>query len=119
MTEFWLNHFNVYIHKNEQEPYLLASYEQDAILPHALGRFEDLLDAVAESPAMEMYLDNWESIGPDSKAAGRVAQVQKMQPDGKIAQRAADKGINENYGRELMELHTLGVGGRVYAAGCD
>jgi uncharacterized protein (DUF1800 family) len=57
-----------------------------------------------------MYLDNWESIGPDSQAAGRVAQVQKARPGGKIAQRLP-KGINENYGRELMELHTLGVGG--------
>lgn len=110
MTEFWLNHFNVYLRKNGQEPYLLASYEQDAILPHALGRFEDLLDAVAESPAMEMYLDNWESIGPDSKAAQRVSQIQKARPDGKMAQKLP-KGINENYGRELMELHTLGVGG--------
>ncbi len=110
MTEFWLNHFNVYLRKNEQEPYFLAEYEQDAILPHALGRFEDLLDATAESPAMLMYLDNWESIGPDSKAAGRVAAVQKARPDGKLAQRLP-KGINENYGRELMELHTLGVGG--------
>ena len=110
MTEFWLNHFNVYLRKNEQEPYFLASYEQDAILPHALGRFEDLLDAVAESPAMEMYLDNWESIGPDSLAAKRIAAVQKARPDGKVVQKLP-KGINENYGRELMELHTLGVNG--------
>jgi uncharacterized protein (DUF1800 family) len=110
MTEFWLNHFNVYLRKNEQEPYLLPEYERETILPHALGRFEDLLVATAESPAMLMYLDNWESIGPDSVAAGRVAQVQKARPDGKIAQ-GLPKGINENYGRELMELHTLGVGG--------
>jgi uncharacterized protein (DUF1800 family) len=110
MTEFWLNHFNVYLHKNEQEPYLLPEYEQEAILPHALGRFEDLLVATAESPAMLMYLDNWESVGPGSQAAGRVAVVQKMRPDGKVAQKLP-KGINENYGRELMELHTLGVGG--------
>jgi uncharacterized protein (DUF1800 family) len=110
MTEFWLNHFNVYLHKNEQEPYLLPTYEQEAILPHALGRFEDLLVATAESPAMLMYLDNWESIGPNSVAAGRVAVVQKIRPDGKVAQKLP-KGINENYGRELMELHTLGVGG--------
>jgi uncharacterized protein (DUF1800 family) len=110
MTEFWLNHFNVYLHKNEQEPYLLPEYEQEAILPHALGRFEDLLVATAESPAMLMYLDNWESVGPGSQAAGRVAVAQKMRPDGKVAQKLP-KGINENYGRELMELHTLGVGG--------
>jgi uncharacterized protein (DUF1800 family) len=110
MTEFWLNHFNVYLRKNEAEPYLLAGYEQKTILPHALGKFEDLLVATAESPAMLMYLDNWESIGPDSAAAGRVAAVQKARPEGKIAQRLP-KGINENYARELMELHTLGVGG--------
>jgi uncharacterized protein (DUF1800 family) len=110
MTEFWLNHFNVYLRKNEQEPYMLPAYVQDAVLPHALGKFEDLLVATAKSPAMLMYLDNWESIGPDSQAAGRVAAIQKARPDGKIAQRLP-KGINENYGRELMELHTLGVGG--------
>ena len=70
MTEFWLNHFNVYLRKNQQEPYLLPAYEQQAILPHALGKFEDLLVATAKSPAMLMYLDNWESVGPDSMAAG-------------------------------------------------
>ena len=110
MTEFWLNHFNVYLRKNEQEPYMLPGYVQDAILPHALGKFEDLLVATAKSPAMLMYLDNWESIGPDSQAAGKVAAVQAARPNGKIAQKLP-KGINENYGRELMELHTLGVGG--------
>ena len=70
MTEFWLNHFNVYLRKNEQEPYMLPAYEQETVLPHALGKFEDLLVATAKSPAMLMYLDNWESIGPDSVAAG-------------------------------------------------
>ena len=110
MTEFWLNHFNVYLRKNEQEPYMLPAYVQDAILPHALGKFEDLLVATAKSPAMLMYLDNWESLGPDSVAAGKVAAIQQARPNGKIAQKLL-KGINENYGRELMELHTLGVGG--------
>jgi len=110
MTEFWLNHFNVYLRKNEQEPYMLAAYEQDAVLPHALGKFEDLLVATAKSPAMLMYLDNWESIGPNSVAAGNIAAVQKARPNGKVVQKLP-KGINENYGRELMELHTLGVGG--------
>jgi uncharacterized protein (DUF1800 family) len=110
MTEFWLNHFNVYLRKNEQEPYMLPAYVQDAVLPHALGKFEDLLVATAKSPAMLMYLDNWESIGPDSQVAGKVAAIQKARPEGKIAQKLP-KGINENYGRELMELHTLGVGG--------
>jgi uncharacterized protein (DUF1800 family) len=110
MTEFWLNHFNVYLHKNEQEPYMLPDYEQETILPNALGKFEDLLVATAKSPAMLMYLDNWESLGPNSQAAGKVAAVQAARPNGKIAQKLP-KGINENYGRELMELHTLGVGG--------
>jgi uncharacterized protein (DUF1800 family) len=110
MTDFWLNHFNVYLRKDENEPYMLPEYEQKVILPHALGRFEDLLVATAESPAMLTYLDNWESIGPNSPAAGRVQKVQQARPNGKIAQRLP-KGINENYGRELMELHTLGVGG--------
>jgi uncharacterized protein (DUF1800 family) len=115
MTEFWLNHFNVYLRKNEQEPYFLAEYERDAILPHALGRFEDLLDATAESPAMLMYLDNWESIGPDSVAAsyadGGRLRVVATKSVGQQLKAKGPKGINENYGRELMELHTLGVGG--------
>ena len=89
---------------------MLPAYVQDAILPHALGKFEDLLVATAKSPAMLMYLDNWESLGPDSVAAGKVAAIQQARPNGKIAQKLP-KGINENYGRELMELHTLGVGG--------
>ena len=110
MTDFWLNHFNVYIRKNGNEPYLLPAYLRETILPHALGRFEDLLVATAQSPAMLMYLDNWESIGPDSAAATRVKRAQAMRPNGKIAQ-ALPKGINENYARELMELHTLGVNG--------
>ena len=99
MTDFWLNHFNVYLHKNQEEPYLLASFERDTILPHALGHFEDLLVAVASSPAMLTYLDNTQSIGPDSPAAGR--------PNPK--QPAKQRGLNENYARELLELHTLGV----------
>ena len=115
MTEFWLNHFNVYLRKNEQEPYFLAEYERDAILPHALGRFEDLLDATAESPAMLMYLDNWESVGPDSVAAsyadGGRLRVVATKSVGQQLKAKGPKGINENYGRELMELHTLGVGG--------
>ena len=113
MTDFWLNHFSVYLRKNQNEPYLLPAYERDAILPNALGKFEDLLDATAQSPAMLVYLDNWESIGPNSKAAGRVARAQANRPDAPLAKVAAKtpKGINENYARELMELHTLGVKG--------
>ena len=66
MTDFWLNHFNVYVKKNQNEAFLLPAYERDTIRPHALGKFEDLLVATAKSPAMLMYLDNWQSIGPDS-----------------------------------------------------
>jgi hypothetical protein len=110
MTDFWLNHFNVYVKKNQNEVYYLPSYQRDTMLPNALGNFEQLLVATAESPAMLMYLDNWESIGPDSPAATRVKKVQQMNPNGKIAKNLP-KGINENYARELMELHTLGVGG--------
>ncbi len=85
MVDFWENHFNVFVGKGGPEPYLLSSYERAAIRPYALGRFRDLLGAVAQSPAMLYYLDNWES--------GRR------------------RGLNENYGRELLELHTLGVNG--------
>jgi uncharacterized protein (DUF1800 family) len=111
MTDFWLNHFNVYVRKNQNEPYLIPAYERETILPHALGKFEDLLVATAESPAMQVYLDNWQSIGPDSQAAesgGRVASLAKR-PQVKAALK--DRGLNENYARELMELHTLGVNG--------
>ncbi len=69
MTDFWLNHFNVYVRKNQNEPYLIPAYEREVIRPNALGKFEDLLVATAKSPAMLMYLDNWQSIGPDSQAA--------------------------------------------------
>jgi len=110
MDDFWLNHFSVYVRKNQNEPYLLASYERDAILPNSLGKFEDLLVATAKSPAMLMYLDNWESIGPNSLAAQRGKKFSQNAPNSKVAQNLP-KGINENYGRELMELHTLGVGG--------
>jgi uncharacterized protein (DUF1800 family) len=110
MADFWLNHFSVYIRKNQNEPYLLAAYQRDTILPNSLGNFEQLLVATAESPAMLTYLDNWQSIGPNSLAATRVKRVQQFRPNAKIAQNLP-KGINENYARELMELHTLGVGG--------
>jgi uncharacterized protein (DUF1800 family) len=109
MADFWLNHFSVYARKNQLEPYMLATYERETVLPRSLGRFEDLLVATAASPAMLMYLDNWESIGDHSLAADRVKALQERRPNG--AAQKLPKGINENYGRELMELHTLGVGG--------
>jgi len=108
MTDFWLNHFSVYVRKNQNEPYLLASYERDTIRPNALGKFEDLLVATAKSPAMLMYLDNWQSIGPDSPAAQRGKRFSQLAPNSQLAQ-VLPKGINENYARELMELHTIGV----------
>ncbi len=102
MTDFWMNHFNVDISKSGDMTNYAAQYEQAAIRPHALGHFRDLLLATAQSPAMMIYLDNLSSIGPDSPAAARGA---------KGAKGAARGGLNENYGREVMELHTLGVDG--------
>jgi uncharacterized protein (DUF1800 family) len=99
MTDFWLNHFNVYIKKSQDAPYYIASYARDAIRPYALGSFENLLIASATSPAMLNYLDNSTSIGPDSRFATRPFAAKK------------NKGLNENYARELMELHTVGVNG--------
>ncbi|NYF89569.1 DUF1800 domain-containing protein [Tunturiibacter empetritectus] len=109
MTDFWLNHFNVYIKKNQNEPFLLPAYERDVIRPRALGKFEDLLVATAKSPAMLMYLDNWQSIGPDSLAARNGGKLAKFAQNPQVKQALKDRGLNENYARELMELHTLGV----------
>jgi uncharacterized protein (DUF1800 family) len=111
MTDFWLNHFNVYVRKNQNEPYLIPAYERDVIRPNALGKFEDLLVATAKSPSMQTYLDNWQSIGPDSKAAKRGPQVARFAKNPQVKAALKDRGLNENYGRELMELHTLGVNG--------
>ncbi|GGG73468.1 DUF1800 domain-containing protein [Edaphobacter dinghuensis] len=109
MTDFWLNHFNVYLRKNQNEPYLLPAFERDVIRPHALGKFEDLLVATAKSPAMLVYLDNWLSIGPDSQAAQNAARAAQRAKNPQVKQALKDRGLNENYGRELMELHTIGV----------
>jgi len=123
MTDFWFNHFNVFINKGADR-YLLTSYERDAIRPHALGKFEDLLVATAKSPAMLFYLDNWLSVGPDSEIALGIPPHQQHprghgpslnnrpnnRPRGKSKANQAS-GLNENYGRELMELHTLSVNG--------
>jgi uncharacterized protein (DUF1800 family) len=106
MTDFWLNHFNVYVRKSGIAPWEIATYEREVIRPHAFGKFEDLLRAVAMSPAMMVYLDNAESIGPDSKAGQGPARKPGTPPN-----KAAQRGLNENYARELMELHTLGVNG--------
>src|SRR5581483_3829961 len=99
---------NVYLRKNEETPYYLVSFERDVIRPRALGKFEDLLEAVAHSPAMLMYLDNMQSVGPDSAAAERAKGAAERNHNKK---KRAPQGLNENYARELMELHTLGVHG--------
>ncbi|HJO24922.1 MAG: DUF1800 domain-containing protein [Myxococcota bacterium] len=99
MLDFWSNHFSVYGRKNLVGA-LLPHYERDVLRPHVLGRFEDLLLAVARSPAMLVYLDNWMSTAPHlSRRVRRRARVRGR------------GGINENYARELLELHTLGVNG--------
>ena len=113
MTDFWFNHFNVFIGKGP-ERLLINNYEQEAIRPHALGKFEDLLVATAKSPAMLFYLDNWMSVGPDSMQARGGPQV-RYGPYGRPhvvrPKQRRNSGLNENYGRELLELHTLSVNG--------
>jgi len=134
LTDFWFNHFNVFIGKGADH-YLVTAYERDVIRPHVLGKFKDLLVATAKSPAMLFYLDNWQSEGPDSEAArgvpvrgqspgmnGPFARRGVMypvprpprppqQPNAQSNQQKRPNGLNENYARELMELHTLGVNG--------
>jgi uncharacterized protein (DUF1800 family) len=97
MVDFWFNHFNVFANKGEVRWYVTA-YERDVIRPHALGHFPDLLRATARHPAMLYYLDNWLSVRP-----GYMVRTGPNQ-----GRRA---GLNENYARELLELHTLGVDG--------
>lgn len=137
MTDFWENHFNVFAGKGP-ERYYLASFDANVIRPHALGRFRDLLEAVAKSPAMLYYLDNWESTAnpdeptlapaPGTRARAVVARrrfppgvnaggLRPLPPASGAAPRrpkaaaSRPRGLNENYGRELMELHTIGVDG--------
>jgi uncharacterized protein (DUF1800 family) len=100
MVDFWTNHFNVFAGKGADR-WLVTSYDRDTIRPHALGRFRDLLLATAKSPAMLFYLDNWLSVNPEAA----------MNRPRATAAPVARRGINENYARELMELHTLGVDG--------
>jgi uncharacterized protein (DUF1800 family) len=113
MTDFWFNHFNVFIGKGADR-YLLASYERDVIRPHAFGKFEDLLVATAKSPAMLFYLDNWLSVGPNSDFTNgfpkRYGRFRERNPSS-TQTKGKRGGLNENYGRELLELHTLGVNG--------
>jgi len=117
MTDFWINHFNVFVDKG-LDRLMLTSYERDAIRPHALGKFEELLVATAKSPAMLYYLDNWMSVGPNSARAvglpprpyGRYGRRYPGRPQ-RPNQGKRPNGLNENYGRELLELHTLSVNG--------
>ena len=119
MTDFWFNHFNVFIGKGADR-LLLANYEQETIRPRALGKFEDLLVATAKSPAMLFYLDNWDSVGPNSMQALGIP-ARPVRPYGRYrfppqgprsnGNRKQNLGLNENYGRELLELHTLSVNG--------
>ncbi len=129
MVDFWENHFNVFAGKDRTR-YFLPEYDAQAIRPHALGTFRELLGAVAKSPAMLYYLDNWQSVADSGRptlrpapralnarqaaprAAAvpqRIAQNPPLQPLQQAAPRR--RGLNENYARELMELHTLGVDG--------
>lgn len=138
LTDFWFNHFNVSVTNNRARPYLL-SYERDAIRPHVLGSFRDLLGATAKHPAMLAYLDNAQSTATENTPTTMTVETERLrnQPGlrGKITRRRVEKGleayradrkemeekipanfrprkgINENYARELMELHTLGVDG--------
>ena len=96
LDDFWFNHFNVFYDKGSDR-FLIPDYERQAIRPNVLGKFRDLLEATAKSPAMLFYLDNSESVRPDLDANNKNRKVKR--------------GLNENYGRELMELHTLGVNG--------
>jgi uncharacterized protein (DUF1800 family) len=96
LDDFWFNHFNVFYEKGSDR-FMIPQYEREAIRPHVLGQFRDLLEATAKSPAMLFFLDNFESVRPDIDANDKKRKVKR--------------GLNENYGRELMELHTLGVNG--------
>jgi uncharacterized protein (DUF1800 family) len=141
MVDFWYNHFNVFAAKGADR-WLITSYERDAIRPHAMGKFRDLLEATAKSPAMMFFLDNWLSADPVAWAKLQQEQQQRREmrqqrgvfgggpfgfprfpqgrpgppngnpndPNSKGKQKQ-ERGLNENYGRELMELHTLGVDG--------
>ena len=142
MTDFWLNHFNVYAGKAAVR-WFIPSYERDVIRPNALGNFKDLVRGTAQHPAMLFYLDNFQSMSPNAQIGGNNRQIQRLQKalengqipprmrenlknrglsDEQIEQRVKQaqnmakkpkqqRGINENYARELMELHTLGVDG--------
>src|SRR5213083_87998 len=106
MVDFWTNHFNIYFAKGADR-FLTPDYIEHTIRPRAMGKFEDLLIATAKSPAMLFYLDNWESVAPGASPQSPLSARRR----GGQGVRRMPKGINENYARELLELHTLGVDG--------
>ena len=106
LVDFWMNHFNVYAQKG-QDRIAIVAFERDTIRPHIWGRFEDLLQATAKSPAMLFYLDNARSVADEEHRASAVPAARAA----RVANPNAPRGLNENYARELMELHTLGVDG--------
>jgi uncharacterized protein (DUF1800 family) len=129
LVDFWLNHFNVYAQKGPLK-FLIGEYERDVLRPHAWGRFEDLLRATAESPAMLFYLDNWMSTDPGASPFGARGGSFGRGRSGRLGRSAGvpgpertrnrsngdappsrRRGLNENYAREIMELHSLGVDG--------
>jgi uncharacterized protein (DUF1800 family) len=127
LVDFWFNHFNVFVGKGQVRQYL-TEYERLAIRPHVLGRFRDMLGAVAHSPAMLFYLDNFQSTTPNppvvlNENLERRMSDPRLTPDERRrlaerldmqrrpVQQRPQRGLNENYARELMELHTLGVNG--------
>jgi uncharacterized protein (DUF1800 family) len=112
LVDFWLNHFSVFSGKSAQERYYLAQYEREVIRPRVLGNFREMLGAVAKSPAMLIYLDNFQSTADSGRPT--LAPVLQAARRGRAAQqpqRQQRRGLNENYARELLELHTLGVDG--------
>src|SRR5436309_5369225 len=128
MVDFWTNHFNVYVAKGADR-FLTPDYIEHTIRPRAMGKFEDLLIATARSPAMLFYLDNWESVAPGSvpptglhvrarpifgrrpRLCGPVRDPARQDSVRRRALERMPNGVNENYARELLELHTLGVDG--------
>jgi uncharacterized protein (DUF1800 family) len=132
MTDFWENHFNIFAAKGAPEPYYLVDFDQNVIRPNALGKFRDLLEAVSRSPAMLFYLDNARSMADSTeptlaspqRARVRMVPLRRGRFGGVFGggiipmpmprpqqQKGQRQGLNENYGRELLELHTLGVDG--------
>ncbi len=105
LTDFWFNHFNVSLNKNQCAEFIPA-YERDVIRPNVFGKFEDLLLATAKSPAMLMYLDNFSSMGVNEEMNQLTASRKTVPKTPKKV-----NGLNENYAREVMELHTMGVDG--------